>query len=152
MLRGGAPTRPDLTPPTGLPSEPRSTQVASTVAPRGLFDRPSRPKSARTGSSTDFFDPSASKRVPKSDFGRSRVDFGCPGGIFRESFAPAGWFGRKCDDLRKTQKNHVFLQVFSMFALARTLRKSTKKPLERASRASRATDHSRNVIFSSFQA
>ena len=33
----------------GGPSEPRSTQVASTVAPKGLFDRPSRPKSTRKG-------------------------------------------------------------------------------------------------------
>ena len=39
-----------------------------------------------------------------------------------------------------------------MFALARTLRKSTKKPSERASRASRATDHARNTICSTFQA
>ena len=33
----------------GGPSEPRSPQVASTVAPTGFFRRPSRSKSARTG-------------------------------------------------------------------------------------------------------
>ena len=39
-----------------------------------------------------------------------------------------------------------------MFALARTLRKSTKNPSEQASRASRTTDRSRNALFSSLQA
>ena len=68
--------------------------------------------------------------------------------FFRRSFAPAGRFGRKCDDLRKTLKNHWFLQVFSMFALARTLRKLTKNASERVSRASRATDRSWNALFS----
>ena len=42
---GAQQARPDA--PTGLPSEPRSTQVASTVAPTGFFDRPSRLKMAR---------------------------------------------------------------------------------------------------------
>ena len=37
----------DLPAPTGLPSEPRSTRVASTVAPTSRFDRPSRLKIAR---------------------------------------------------------------------------------------------------------
>ena len=72
--------------------------------------------------------------------------------IFRRSFAPAGRFARRCDDLLKTCKNHVFLQVFSMFALARTLRKSIQNPSERASRASRATDRFRNALFSSLRA
>ena len=39
-----------------------------------------------------------------------------------------------------------------MFALARTLRKSTKNRSERASRPSRATDRSRNALFSTLQA
>ena len=90
------------------------------------------------------------------DFCRSGVDFGSPGGSilvpFRGSFATAGRFARRCDDLLKTCKNHVFLQVFSMFALARTLRKSIQNPSERASRASRATDRFRNALFSSLRA
>ena len=90
------------------------------------------------------------------DFCRSGVDFGTPGGSilvpFRGSFATAGRFARRCDDLLKTCKNHVFLQVFSMFALARTLRKSIQNPSERASRASRATDRFRNALFSSLRA
>jgi len=90
------------------------------------------------------------------DFCRSGVDFGTPGGSilvpFRGSFVTAGRFARRCDDLLKTCKNHRFLQVFSMFALARTLRKSIENPSERASRASRATDRFRNALFSSLRA
>ena len=72
---------------------------------------------ARTGSSSDLADRSGSKSASKSDFGRSWVDFGTPGGtiftIFRRSFAPAGRFVRRCAYLRKTQKNVGFYMFFA---------------------------------------
>ena len=64
----------------GGPSEPRSPQVASTVAPTGLFDRPSRAKSARTRFFDRLFRPKwLEKGVGKrfwSILDRFGVDFG----------------------------------------------------------------------------
>ena len=71
---------------------------------------------------------------------------------FRWSFALAGLFARRGDDLRKTYKNTRFLQVFRIFALARKLPKSTKNLSELAFPASHPTGRSRNALFSSLRA
>ena len=64
----------------GPPSEPRSTQVASTVAPRGSVDPPSRPKSARTRFFDRLFRPKWLEKGVGERFwsilGRFGVDFG----------------------------------------------------------------------------
>ena len=138
----------------------------------GPIDRPSRPKSPRQtlrqapasdqvdsgslerASSTDLVDRSGSKRAPKSDLGRCWGDFGSPRGsisvFFRCFSARAFRLARRRRDIRKTYRNHVFLQVFRMSALARTTRNSIENRYERASRWSRATDRVRKALCSSF--
>ena len=69
------------------PSEPRSTHVASTVAPRGSFDRPSRPQSARAGFFDRHFRPKWREKGAEERFWSLLGRFGVPrrvdfGGIF----------------------------------------------------------------------
>ena len=66
------------------------------------------PRALEKASSSDFFEPSRSKSTPKSDFGRSWVDFGCPGGsifvIFRCELARSGCFARRRSEEDATYK------------------------------------------------
>ena len=70
--------------------------------------------------------------------------------IFPNAFARLRGPVRRRGDVRKTRKNHVFLQVFRIAALTRTLQKSSAKRAERASRASRATECARHTYLSGF--
>ena len=153
MLREPGASQADQTRPTGPPSEPRSTQVASTVAPTGFFDRPSRPKSARRGFVDRFCRPKWLEEGSEERFWsilarfwvlrRSNVVF------FQCFFARAGRPMRRRGDIVKTCKNILFLHIFCMSELARTTRNSIENHSERASRQSRATHRLRKLLFHS---
>ena len=100
----GQARRPDPTRPSR--NEPRSTRVASTVAPTGSFDRPSRPKIARRGIFDRLGRPRWLKKGSEERFwsilGRFWVLWGSILLVFRWPSARAGRFARRRGDYRKT--------------------------------------------------
>ena len=143
-----------LTPPTGPPTEPRSTQVASTGAPTGRFDRPSRLKIARRApfdrlSRLKWLEKRSEERF-RSILGRFGVLWGIDFRVFPMLLRTSRPTRAK---KRRHRKNLIKTKVFNRFfacpcrtVLARTLRKSTENCYEPASGPSRATNRLRKPL------
>ena len=113
------------------------------------------PRSLEEAFSTDLGAEGRSKKAPKSDLGRSWLDFGLRKGLLlvllRDFFARVARLARRRADLCKTPKNLWFFHVFRASAFARTSRQLKKITSENDSSASRATYRLRKILFSTLE-